>query len=45
MEENTNILKVTKGCKLFSTIVKINIIVIEINKNLARKTLNKIKAC
>jgi hypothetical protein len=45
MEENTNILKVTKRCKLLSTIVKTNTIVIDIKNVLARKNLNKIKTC
>jgi hypothetical protein len=32
MEETTYILKVTKGCKLLSTIVQTNIIVIDIKE-------------
>jgi len=37
MEENTHILKVTKGCKLFSTIVKIDIIFIDAKKKFSKR--------
>jgi hypothetical protein len=39
MEENTHILTLTKGCKLFSTIVKPNIIVIDAKETFSKRNL------
>ncbi len=37
MEVNTHILKVTKGCKLLSTIVKINTIAIDRKETFSKR--------